>query len=271
MEIIDAHNHVGGLASWGAGNGAADADSLDAEIEARLRILDERGVRKAVVIAGHDYLRPDGLADNRRVNDHLAAYRAARPDRFPAGVGIVEPLHGERGLDELDRCKQELGFAGISFHTRMQGVSIDSPWVRRYLEHMGEIGLVPFIHSIGESSAEALWKIDVLAGDLPDLPMLVLDVLSTFEQSLFVLHVAERRPNLTFDTALAHGVGFVRMLIDRCGASRVVYGSDLYCSKTGEHLELSDVLDGIVGSGLADGEKAAILHGNITSLLELPA
>jgi len=44
---------------------------------------------------------------------------------------------------------------------------------------MGEIGLVPFIHSIGESSAEALWKIDVLAGDFPDLPMLVLDVMST--------------------------------------------------------------------------------------------
>lgn len=267
--VIDAHNHFGSLASWGV---ASDGnDELAADIEARAQILGGRGVDQAIILASHDYVRPDGIADNRRVNDALAACRDARPDLFPAAVGIVEPLHGERGLEELDRCKHQLGFVGITYHARNQGVPIDSPWVRRHFERMGELGLVPFIHSVGESSAEQLWKIDVLAGDFPHLPMLVVDVFSTFEQCQLVMHVAPRRPNLTFDTALTHGVGFVRELIDRCGASRVVYGSDLYSTKTGAHLGLTHILDEILSSSLPDTDKEAIVGGNIATLLKLPA
>ena len=217
--VIDVHNHVGGM----VGSGLGATDVLEADLQARVDTLASRGVQQAVIIASHDYLRPDGIADNRRVNDMITAFRARRPESFPAAIGIVEPLNGERGIGEIDRCKDELGLRGISFHTRLQGVSLDSKWVRRYLERMGELGLVPFLHSIGESSAEALWKIDVLAGDFPDLPMIVLDAFSTFEQSLFVPHVAERRDNLVFDTALSHGIGFVMGLISRCGADRVLY------------------------------------------------
>jgi predicted TIM-barrel fold metal-dependent hydrolase len=239
-------------------------------VAARAAVLADRGVAQAVVLASHDYLRPDGIADNRRVNDGIAAIRDRRNDIFPAAVGIVEPLNGERGLEELERCRAELGLAGISFHTRMQGVAIDSVWVRRYLERMGELGLVPFIHSIGESSSEALWKIDVLAGDFPDLDIIVLDVLSTFEQSLFVPHVAERRPNLYFDTALAHGVGFALNLIARCGPDRVLYGSDLYSSASGVPA-LTELLPDLLAAPLEDAHKAAVLGGNAARILGLAA
>lgn len=265
FHVIDIHNHVGALVASGRGKTVED---LDADVTMRAAVLAGRGVDQAVVIAGHDYLRPDGIADNRRVNDGIAAVRDRRSDLFPAAVGIVEPLNGERGLEELRRCREELGLAGISFHTRMQGVSIDSVWVRRYLERMGELGLVPFIHSIGESSAEALWKIDVLAGDFPDLDIVVLDVLSTFEQSQFVPHVAERRPNLYFDTALAHGVGFALNLIARCGADRVLYGSDLYSAASGVPA-LSELLAELLAAPLAEADKAAVLGGNAARLLEL--
>lgn len=267
--VIDAHNHVGGLASWGIGDPDRAHEDLAVDVEVRCQLLDERGVDQAVVIASHDYLRPDGIADNRRVNDAIAAYRDARTDRFPAAVGIVEPLNGERGLEELDRCKHELGLAGISFHTRSQGVPVDGPWVRRYLERMGELGLVPFLHSIGESSSEALWKIDVVAGALPDLPIVVLDVLSTLEQSLQVGHVAARRSNLHFDTALTHGMGFVRMLLDAAGPGRVLYGSDLYSTRTGIHLQLNDCLPDLLAAGLDPEDEAAVVGGNVARLLGL--
>ncbi|SHK73476.1 Amidohydrolase [Pseudonocardia thermophila] len=265
FHVIDIHNHVGALVSSGHGHAVAD---LDEEVTRRAAVLAERGVDQAVVIASHDYLRPDGIADNRRVNDAIAAVRDRRSDLFPAAVGIVEPLNGERGLAELERCRSELGLVGISFHTRMQGVSVDSVWVRRYLERMGELGLVPFIHSIGESSSEALWKIDVLAGDFPDLDIVVLDVLSTFEQSQFVPYVAERRPNLHFDTALAHGVGFALNLIKRVGAERVLYGSDLYSAASGVPA-LTELLADLVAAPLTDAEKAAVLGGNAARLLKL--
>lgn len=262
--VIDVHNHIGALIGTGLGT---DGD-VEAALAARAEVLAARGVDQAIVIASHDYLRPDGIADNRRVNDRIAAWRGHRPELFPAAVGIVEPLNGERGLSEIDRCKTELDLVGISFHTRLQGVSLDSAWVRRYLQRMGEVGLVPFLHSIGESSAEALWKIDVLAGDFPDLPMIVLDAFSTFEQSLFLPHVADRRPNLVFDTALTHGVGFVLNVIARVGADRVLYGSDLYSTGSGVPA-LTDVLADLVGSPLSAGDKASVLGGNAIRILGL--
>jgi predicted TIM-barrel fold metal-dependent hydrolase len=266
FHVIDVHNHVGVMASTGV---QADED-LDAQLVARATALEKRGVAQAVVIASHDYLRPDGIADNRKVNDQISAWRAQKPGLFPAAVGIVEPLNGERGIAELDRCKDELGLVGVSFHTRLQGVSLDSAWVRRYLQRMGEVGLVPFLHSIGESSAEALWKIDVLAGDFPDLQMVVLDAFSTFEQSLFLPHVADRRPNLVFDTALAHGVGFVLSAISRCGADRVLYGSDLYSTSSGVPA-LTDILADLLASPLTADEKSAVLWRNADRVLGLGA
>ncbi|MGV0794515.1 amidohydrolase family protein [Mycolicibacterium sp. XJ1819] len=263
--IIDVHNHIGTSTMSSRG----ESVDMDDDATARGAILAARGVTQAVVIASHDYLRPDGIADNRRVNDDIAAYRDRRPDLFPAAIGIVEPLNGPVGLDELDRCKNELGLHGISFHTRLQGVSLDSRWVRNYLHRMGELGLVPFLHSIGESSSESLWKIDVLAGDFPDLPMVVLDAFSTFEQSLFAPHVADRRPRLVFDTALAHGFSVVQNLISRCGADRVMYGSDLHSAASGIPA-VTELSTEILSSSLSDTDKKAVLGGNATRLLGLP-
>lgn len=264
--IIDIHNHVGALSVSSRG----ETDDIDVELTTRAATLAARNVAQAVIIASHDYLRPDGIADNRKVNDGIAVCRARRPDLFPAAIGIVEPLNGARGLSELDRCKNELGLHGISFHTRLQGVSLDSRWVRRYLERMGELGLVPFLHSIGESSAEALWKIDVLAADFPDLPMIVLDAFSTFEQSLFAPHVAERRPNLYFDTALAHGFSLVLNFISRCGADRVLYGSDLHSTASGIP-SVTELSADIRSSSLSDADKAAVLSGNAVRVMGLHA
>jgi predicted TIM-barrel fold metal-dependent hydrolase len=267
LDVIDLHNHIGDLRATGLSE-AVDGEQpdLDVDMATRLEILDDRGVGQAVVIAGHGYLRPDGIVDTCRVNDAVAAYRDRRPDRFPAAIGIVEPLYGERGLPELDRCATELGLRGISFHTRFQGVSVDSPWVRRYLERMGELGLVPFMHAVGESASELLWKIDMLATDLPELPMVVLDAFSTFEQCTQVPHLAARHPQLTFDTAITHSFSFVRSIVDRFGASRVAYGSDLHNAPRGT-APLLHCLPDILASDLSPEDKALIVGDNIRAIL----
>jgi hypothetical protein len=95
--IIDVHNHLGNIGDTGAVSGRATADSvvaagqeaLDADVAARLGVLDGRGVDQTVIIGPHGYLRPDGIVDTRRVNDATAAYRDRRPDRFAAAVGIA--------------------------------------------------------------------------------------------------------------------------------------------------------------------------------------
>lgn len=216
------------------------------------------------MIPSHAYERADGIADTRRVNDGIAAYRRAHPDRFPVAIGIVEPQHGERSVAELDRVKHDLDLDGISFHARFQGVSMDDPWIVRSVERMADLGLVPVLHAMTESADESLWKIARLASSLPDVPMLVLDAFSTFEGTKEVSLHAERCPNLLFDTSLSYNFDFIEGFAQRFGAERVLFGTDLYSPPIGRRI--SHLLPQILESALADADQAAILGGNARRL-----
>jgi predicted TIM-barrel fold metal-dependent hydrolase len=268
FQIFDCHHHVGDVKAFMADALPYDApsgeDALAREMAERVRIMDEGGVRQAAVIPGHGYPRPNGLADTRAVNDRIAAYRDAKPDRFPVAIGIVEPLYEELSLPELDRCKGALGLAGISFHTRFQGSSMDNPWILRYVERMGELGLVPVLHAMTESPDEALWKVAGVARAFPDLPMLVLDAFSTFEGTKECSEIAERCPRLLFDTSLAYNFDFIEVFARRFGAERVVFGTDLYSPPLGRRI--SHLIPQILESGLSDDEKALVLGGNARRL-----
>ena len=270
FDIIDAHQHVGDLSdSLSMDDAAHDQhESEDVrrerDVAKRLEILDQQGIRQSVIIASHAYLRPDGIVDTRRVNDGVVRYCQVRPDRFPFPVGVVEPLYGGRGLAELDRCRDELEMAGISFHTRFQGVALDSPWMFRYLERMGELGLVPFVHALGVIADEALWRVDKLARAMPDLAMVVLAVFADAETPWQLHDVADRNPNLVFDVSLALNFEMiVEPAIRRLGSHRFVYGSDTYSTTTRPGHVLSQLLD----SAMTDADKAAIAGGNLRRVL----
>jgi predicted TIM-barrel fold metal-dependent hydrolase len=267
FKVVDVHNHYGDLVMlepWSDTLAVRQRERLD-----HIAQLDRRGVDQAVVIPTHGYLRARGVDDMREINDAVVAYRDETIDRFPAAVGIVEPLFGAAGLEEVTRCKDELNLCGISFHTRFQGVSLEHPWLLRYLERMGEIGLVPFLHAVGESPEESLWKVDFIAADFPDLPMIVLDAFSTFEQIKMVRRVADQRPNLMFDTALSiQGFDPGLAIAKEFGAHRVLYGSDLYSAMSNR--QLPDVLEQILAADLPPDDKTAILSGNAIRVLGIP-
>jgi predicted TIM-barrel fold metal-dependent hydrolase len=262
FDVFDCHHHVGDVSAF---LGAAEPVFRDAtEVDARIAIMDAGGVAQAAVIPSHAYERAEGIEDTRRTNDGIAAYRLARPDRFPVAVGIVEPQHGAQSLAELDRVKHELDLAGVSFHARFQGVSMDDPWIVRYVERMANLELVPVLHAMTESPDESLWKIGKLASSVPDVPMLVLDAFSTFEGTKEAPVVAERCPNLLFDTSLSYNFDFIEVFAQRAGAERVLFGTDLYSPPIGRRI--SHLLPQIVESSLPDAEKAAILGGNARRL-----
>ena len=272
FRILDVHHHVGdpvqALAMPGA-EGAAAPPGQGRDMQIRLETMDRDGVDCAILIPGHSYLRPEGLADTRRANDGIAAYRDKAPDRFPAALGIVEPLYGRAGDGELRRIKEELGFVGVSFHTRFQGVATDSPLVLAQIQVMGELGLVPVLHSVAESPEETLWRIHRVAKAFPDLTMIVLDVLSSHEQSSHAMLVAELAPNLVFDSSLAYVIDPALQIIERFGHDRVVYGTDLYSYPLGYHR--STVLAHWLQSGLEPSALQAVLAGNAERIFGLPA
>jgi predicted TIM-barrel fold metal-dependent hydrolase len=230
--------------------------------------MDEGGVRQALVIPGHGYLRPNGIADTRRVNDEIAAYRDRTPSRFPVACGIVEPRDGAAAFAEIDRVRDELGLVALSFHTRFQGVSLDSRWVLRYLDRMGEFGLVPIVHAMDDTPEEALWKLASIARSLPDLTILALDPFSSYEATRQCFFVADAAGNIAFDTSLSYNFDFIEEFAARFGHERVLFGTDLYSWPVGRRV--SHLLPQIVECGLPPDAKAAILGGNARRLFGMP-
>ncbi len=269
FEVLDVHHHVGN-AFRALGGDLESAPGIEAseyaakEVAARLEIMDAAGVQQAIVIPGHGYERTHGLEDTRAENNAIAAYRDARPEHFPAAIGIVEPRDGEASLAELDRAKHELGLAGISFHTRFQGVSLDSQWILKYVARMAEIGLVPVIHAMNETPEEALWKLAIVARSIPETPVLALDAFGSYESTRECSFIAEVAPNILFDTSLSYNFDFIEDFANRFGPERVVFGTDLYSTPVGRRI--SHLLPQIVESDLDREAKQLILAGNARRL-----
>lgn len=266
--VFDCHQHYGRLFSE-PGNGAGEYDpgSVDwpvVERTERIAAMDELGVERSLLMPANDYLCPSGIADTRKVNDGIRAYLDASPDRFPVGVGVAEPRHGRAALDEIRRCRDELAFVGIQYHCRFQGVATDHPRMYRHLEVIGELGMVPFVHSHADSGFEAPLGVHRLAAAFPDLPIVVLDACSGYHHSLECLALAERHPNLYFDTALAYNLMPLVELVNRFGPGRVLFGSDLYSHP---HTFRTAHTPAAITAALSPDEARLVLGGNLEDLL----
>ncbi|WP_419925784.1 amidohydrolase family protein [Candidatus Poriferisocius sp.] len=270
ISVFDVHHHVGD-ASGALGlppEQAPDPEAYAArELAKRLEIMGAGGVDQAAVIPGHGYLRPNGHADTQAANDRIATYRDASPDRFPVAIGIVEPRDGDISLAELERAAGPLGLAGMSFHTRFQGVSIDNHWVSAYVGAMGELGLLPLIHALDETAEESLWKVGQLASRHPTLTMLVLDGYATHEGTKHCGHLAATHPNLVFDCSLSYNFDFIANHVRQYGAHRYVYGTDLYSWPLGRRI--SHILGQLLESDLSDEDKTAVAGDNARRLFGL--
>lgn len=265
FDVFDCHHHVGEVDAFLGELAPSIGGASGSEMDRRLEIMDASGVHQAAVIPGHGYERPHGVSDTRRINDQIAAYRDRRPDRFPVAIGVVEVQYGlAEAIAELERVEHHLGLVGVSFHARFQGVSMDDRRIVACVERMGELGLVPVLHAMTESADESLWKIAEVARAVPSAPMLVLDAFSTFEGTKECSAVAERCPNLLFDTSLAYNFDFIEVFAQRFGADRVLFGTDLYSPPLGRRI--SHLLGQIEESSLPYASKAAILGGNARHL-----
>ena len=225
MEIFDIHHHLGALTggSLQEGDGWEDRDYAN-----RVRIMDANDVSTAAILAATGYIQANGIKDTMRCNDTVAAYRQRDPARFPVACGIVEPLHGARSLDELERMKHVLRLDGVVWHSRFQGVAVDHSLMRPLLKKVNELGLVPLVHTNAESNLEAVWRLERLALEFPELTFVSMDALTTNTNSQLALDIAKRTPNILFDTAHVRGPAYVRQFVETVGSERLVFGSLFY-------------------------------------------
>jgi len=225
MEIFDIHHHLGSLTG---GSLQTEVGWEDRDYANRVRVMQAHGVTMAAILAATGYIQADGIKDTMRSNDAVAAYRKRDPIRFPVACGTVEPLHGARSLDELERIKRELHLEGVVWHNRFQGVAIDHQFMRPLLKKASELGLVPLVHTNAESNMEAVWRLERLALEFPELTFVAMDALTTNVNCQLALDVAKRTPNILFDTAHVRGSGYIRRFVEVVGSRRLVFGSLFY-------------------------------------------
>src|SRR5689334_17976412 len=127
MEIFDVHHH---LTPAHGGQRHQDAGRIQKDYESRIAMMGENKIDFAAILASPGYEHPDGIKDTMEVNNTIASYQKLDPKRFPVAIGIVEPLHGKAALGELERIKHELHLDGVSWHNKLQRVSIDHSFMR---------------------------------------------------------------------------------------------------------------------------------------------
>lgn len=228
--VIDTHHHVGEL-SLGLANEEVGGDGARIRpVELHEEMLDSFGFTAACVIPGFQYDRTEGIASTRAVNDAIAAYRDSKPTRFPVALGTLEPLHTlEACRDEADRLVDELGIDGLAWHTRYQGVFLSDPRMHAFVDLAVERGLPCFVHLFAESNMEAPWSLLDLARGHPEATIVALDGFSGSTQARYLMDIAERCPNVLFDTAICFPLMRpLDVFVETFGSERLLFGTDSY-------------------------------------------
>jgi aminocarboxymuconate-semialdehyde decarboxylase len=126
--------------------------------EQRLADLDAMGIDLQLVMCAPPqcyYTVPLDIAVKAAwsVNDGLAAYVAARPERFVA-LGTVPMPDGNEAARELERCMTRLKFKGVQILTNVAGKELSDPAFAPFWKKAEQLGAVVLIHPNGFSEAQ---------------------------------------------------------------------------------------------------------------------
>jgi aminocarboxymuconate-semialdehyde decarboxylase len=143
-------------------NARQDADRIELMIShgKRLADLDAMGIDLQVVMCPPPqcyYAVPLDIAVKaaRIVNEGIAAYVAARPDRFVA-LGTVPMPDGKEAARELEHCMTAFGFKGVQILTNVAGRELSDPAFAAFWKKAEELGAVVLIHPNGFTEARRL-------------------------------------------------------------------------------------------------------------------
>ena len=116
-------------------------------------------------------------------------------------------------------------------------------------------------------AVEAVWRLERLAREFPQLTFVAMDALTTNTNSQLVLDIAKRTPNILFDTAHVRGPAYVRQFVEAVGSHRLIFGSLFYSYPASyEHCV---ALDEIKAAKISDEDKANILALNAKNLFRI--
>jgi aminocarboxymuconate-semialdehyde decarboxylase len=137
-----------GLTRQTIGRGTPPVTETDADLKARLALMDEAGVQVQVLsISPLPFIDDEAGAVQvvREGNDAMAEMVARYPTRFQAYAELPLP-YLDASLRELERCRRDLGFQAVNILTSSATTSaIDEQFSPLY-EELDRTGTIVFFH-----------------------------------------------------------------------------------------------------------------------------
>ena len=245
--IVDAHTHLFERFEHLRG----------LHVDAMIDVLDAAGVDKAVVFTLDGFFK-----DPERTNERIAEQAAAYPDRL-IPFATVNPRDGRRALDELERAVVHLGHRGVKLHPWNQSFFANSEAALE-VARVGEALGVPFLIHSGTPPNSTPLQIAEMARAAPGTTF-ILGHMGLPDMWREAIVAAQLYPNILLETCGTPSLA-IRMAIERVGAERVVYGSDL---PFGWPENLQFQLQKIRDLGLAKEQERLVLGGTMAKLLGL--
>ncbi|WP_404477557.1 amidohydrolase family protein [Novosphingobium sp. BL-52-GroH] len=174
-------------------NPIAPMRDTDADIEARIGLMDSAGVRAQLLSPTFAPYLEDRVAATtaaRCINDSLAELATRAPTRLHAYASLPLP-HVEACIEELRHALDELGMIGVTMQTACNGRSVADPAFDPIYAELDRRGAVLFLHPNVNGLCSHLlteWKLGSAAG--PTLE----DVVAAMH--LIVARIPSRFPNI---------------------------------------------------------------------------
>jgi predicted TIM-barrel fold metal-dependent hydrolase len=251
--LVDHHQHLLGPGMAAPGQNPIDANAM-------IRMLDDAGIRRAVLLSNafrygnpSEAPLPDEYARVMAENDWTAREAARYPGRLVAFCSF-NPLK-DHALNELNRCARDKRFGrGIKLQLGFSDADLDDhvdvTLLRRVFRvananHMAIVVHMRTRRARGYGTSQALVFLDELLTAAPDVPVQIAhfcgggssnDPPSDEALAVFTAAITRHDPrvkNLYFDLALvapadlsAERAQFVAQRIREIGVQRILYGSD---------------------------------------------
>jgi uncharacterized protein len=244
--IVDAHAHGGPYSLFFIPEPGPAA---------MVRVMDHCGV-SATMFAPNLAIQLDAAAGN----DEAAAAAAQFPGRM-LGYLTINPWQDPEA--ELARWTGDRRFVGIKLHPDLHQYPVTGSRYRSVWEFAAAQAFPVLIHTSFSSAYNSMDMIEKLAGAHPDVTFLAGHSGSTPPGFQATIEIAQRHPNVVLEIcgSFNHGDELVRAVAE-VGADQVAFGSDF------PFIDLRFALGRVLFANISEEERAAVLGGTITRLLD---
>ena len=238
IQIIDANTMFG----------IHPRHSLDMSVERLMKDMDKYRVTAGLTLSTvgifHDHTKGNAMTiETSKANKCFVPVATVNPKAYFGSAADMQAIRDQ-------------GFRIFKFHPDEQGWGIGSAAFGEILKQLSPLKSPIMLDTShpGEPS-----EVGRMISDYPAPVILCSISLDVFSE---VLAVMSAHSNVMLETNELHVPGALKMLVDRVGADRIVYGSGApRCS-------ISSSLQYVLNSELSDEDKEHILSGNIKRILE---